>query len=235
MHWVIRKLTLLADAEDLGPRLSALPNLLIPVSINYWFSPLLAFLTHQWLTSGLKPFTGTLRPRIISTAWFIIPLIVFLYQSIVVKAAAGRLLLDPLNDRGQLGQPSRSWRTSLRHRADALITAPWAVNSFGLVLESLFWLVLKGSEGMHAAVASKERLVISLVFVSYWYLYMCVDNVRVVMLCYFFMITVFTTKFLHDIDTVGLSATGVSDYISLFLNVWLFTWSIRELRKCSKT
>jgi hypothetical protein len=163
-----------------------------------------------------------------------IPLMVFLYQSIVVKAAAGRLLLDPLNDRGQLGQRSRSWRTNLRHRADALITAPWAVNSFGLVLESLFWLALKGSEGTHAAVASKERLIISLVLISYWYLYMCVDNVRVVTRFYYCTIGALIEGFLYDVVTVGLSAIGVSGYISLFLNVWLFTWSIKQLRTCSK-
>jgi hypothetical protein len=229
MNWGIRDLTLLADAEDLGPRLSALPNSLTLVSINYWFSPLLAFLTHQWFTSGLEPFTGTLRPRIISTARFVVPLMVFLYQSIVVKAAARRLLLDPLNDRGQLGQRPRSWRTNLRHRADALIAAPWAVNSFGLILESLFWLALKGSEGSHAAVADKERLIISLVLVSYWYLYMCVDNVRVMTVYYFCTIVSLNIGFLHDIVTVGLS-----DCISFFLNMWLFTWSIRKLQKCSK-
>jgi hypothetical protein len=195
---------------------------------------LLAFLTHQWLTNGLKPFIGTLRPRIISTAWFMIPLMVFLYQSIVVKAAAGRLLLDPLNDRGQLGQRSRSWRTSLRHRADALITAPWAVNSFGLVLESLFWLALKGSEGTHAAVASEQRLIISLVLVSYWYVYMCVDNVRIVTRVYYCAIGALIEGFLYDVVTMGLSAIGVSEYMSLFLNVWLFTWSIKKLRTCSK-
>jgi hypothetical protein len=155
-----------------------------------------------------------------------IPLIVFLYQNIVVKAAAGRLLLDPLNDRGQL-ERSRSWRTNLRHRADALITAPWAVNSFGLVLESLFWLMLKGSEGTHAAIASGERLIISLVLISYWYVYLCVGNVRVVTLYYYCTIVIFTGEFLHR-------DVSVSDYISLFLNVWLFTWSIRKLRAYSK-
>jgi hypothetical protein len=226
-NWGIRDLTLSADAEDLGPRLSALPNSLTLVSTNHWLSPLLAFLTHRWFIRGLEPFTGTLRPRIISTAWFMIPLIVFLYQSIVVKAAVGRLLLDPLNDRGQLGQRSRSRRTSLRHRADALITAPWAINSFGLVLESLFWLALKGSEGTHAAVASKERLIISLVLISYWYVYLCVGNVRVVTLYYYCMIVILTRECLfHDVT--------VSSYISLFLNAWLFTWSILKLRAHSK-
>jgi hypothetical protein len=216
----------LADAEDLGPRLSALPESLTLVSTNHWLSPLLAFLTHQWFTIGLEPFTGTLRPRIISTAWFMIPLIVFLYQSIVVKAAVGRILLDPLNDRGQL-ERSRSWRTNLRHRADALITAPWAVNSSGLMLESLFWLALKGSEGSHAAVASKKRLIISLVLVSYWYVYFCVGNVRIMTLYYYCTILILTGELLHRYVTV-------SDYMLLFLDQWLFGWSFLKLQAYSK-
>jgi hypothetical protein len=155
-----------------------------------------------------------------------IPLIVFLYQSIVVKAAVGRILLDPLNDRGQL-ERSRSWRTNLRHRADALITAPWAVNSFGLVLESLFWLALKGSEGSHAAVASKKRLIISLVLVSYWYVYFCVGNVRIMTLYYYCTILILTGERLHRYVTV-------SDYMLLFLDQWLFGWSFLKLQAYSK-
>jgi hypothetical protein len=195
---------------------------------------LLAFLAHGWFASGLAPFTGPLRPRIINTARFTIPLLVIVYQSIVVQAAAGRLALDPLHDRGPLGPRSRAWRTGLRHRADALITAPWAVYSCGLVLESLFWLALKGSEGSRAAVASKVQLVISLVLVSYWYLYMCVDNVRVMTLYYYCTITSLTMRYMNDDVIVGRSARGVSGYISWFLDVILFTWSIRKLRARSR-
>jgi hypothetical protein len=169
-------------------------------------------------------------------AWFVIPLIVFLHQSIVVKGAAGRLLLDPLNDRGQLGQPSRSWRTGLRHRVDSFITARLAVNFFGIVLEILFWLVLKGSEGTHATVGSETQLGFSYHFVVHWWrLYMIVGTVRVIEMSHYFMASVSIAGSLFDVVTQRPGSIGVNGLISVVLVECMFIWSIRRLQERDKT
>jgi hypothetical protein len=154
----------------LGPLLTASlepPEQLIQ---KYWFNPVAVFAAHYSIWTGLAPYIGEIRPLLIKAACFIIPLVVYLYQSVILQQTARRLFLEPLNDRGQPSWPFRFGTRNLRRRIDFAMVAHWSIMLFGPALDGLFWIVLKGSEGKRSAVEFKFHLLATLAIVAQWYL-----------------------------------------------------------------
>jgi hypothetical protein len=137
---------------------------------EHWFNPIATFVTHYYISGALEPYNGTIRPRIVTAALLIMPVMVYSYQSVIVKRAAERLFLEPLNDRGQLQQPFKSLPRRILHCIDTVIVAYWSVILFGPTLDGLFWLILKGSEGKNSIIPSKIDLFLRLNIVVQAYL-----------------------------------------------------------------
>lgn len=186
---------------------------------------------HWHLNSSLRPYIGTLRPYLITVAWFLIPLLVYLYQNVIMKGAATRVFLAPLNDRGQLGQPSATWAMKIRHCVDAAIVAPVSITLFGPVLDSLFWLAIKMSEGDQSTIRSKKSLAISTLTISYWYLTFMSNGWKFTTWYYFFAKTVIVAAIVHTVITEGPTAYGLVTYVALLFNIWVFQWTVRRMRK----
>ena len=186
---------------------------------------------HWHLNSSLRPYIGTLRPYLITVAWFLIPLLVYLYQNVIMKGAATRVFLAPLNDRGQLGQPSATWAMKIRHCVDAAIVAPVSITLFGPVLDSLFWLAIKLSEGDQCTIRSKKSLAISTLTISYWYLTFMSNGWKFTTWYYFFAKTVTVAAIVYTVITEGPTAYGLVTYVALLFNIWVFQWTVRRMRK----
>jgi multidrug transporter EmrE-like cation transporter len=189
---------------------------------------------HGWFSGALKPYIGQARSRSVTVMWFVMPLIVYFHQHVIMKGSARRLFLEPLNDRGQLDRPSESWTGGLRRRVDVLVVAPWSVILAGPVLDCLFWLILKGSEGTQTTIHSKEQLIVATLTVSYWYLFIGTKQCKLTTWYYFFVTMVFFAAALHKLTTSGLTAYGLLPYLALFFNIWCFTWAVKHLRQDRK-
>lgn len=219
------------DAEDLGPLLDGSTKNPSQLFLEHWFNPIAVFGMHYYFSGGLSPFIGTLRPQLINVAWFVMPILVYTYQHFIVKGAARRLFLAPLNDRGQLQQPSRSPVSKLRHGLDTLIAHPWSVILVGPVFDGLFWLGLKASEGREATIRSKKRLVINTIVVLYWYLFIGAVRWKVTRWLFFVSVAAIVFGAMHDLWTEGLSSYGFVHYVVLFVNLWMVTFTMDRLRR----
>jgi hypothetical protein len=155
VHTDVAKLIQYTDADDLGPLLNTSSKPPTKLIREGWFYAVVIFIAHFIMMIALAPYIGTIRPRLIKAAWFIIPLVVYLYQSVVLQQAAKRLLLESINDRGYRGSSLRSRARSFRRRMDATMVANWPVILFGPTLEGLFWIIVKGSEGHGSTIRSK--------------------------------------------------------------------------------
>jgi hypothetical protein len=223
------------DAEDLGPLLTTSAKSPGQMFLEHWLNPFSIFTMHGLISGALKPYVGTLRPRVVKVTLFIMPLVVYLYQRIIMEGAAKRLFLEPLNDRGQLDRSSRSWTRRSRRRIDAAIVASWSVILVGPVIDVIFWLILKGSEGRHATY-SKSKLLIAVTYMSYWYLFIGTvgtngRGAKMAKWYYFVVVMLLFAGALHDLITLGLRRQVMLDYFSLFLNLFFFTWTIKVLRR----
>jgi hypothetical protein len=175
-HSKIVTLTYRLDAGDLGPLLTTStepPERLIQ---KYWFNPVAIFATHYSIWTAIEPYgavapyTGSIRLSFVRTACFIMPLVVYLYQSVFLQHVAKRRFLEPLNYRGQQGWPSRFGTKNLRRRIDSAMVAHWSIMLFGPVLDGLFWIVLRGSEGNNSVKYFQFQLLVALPIVAQWYL-----------------------------------------------------------------
>jgi hypothetical protein len=163
------------------------------------------------------------------------PATVYMYQNFIVNAAAKRLFLEPLNDRGQLEQMARSWARSFRRIMDTAITAHWGVILFGPVLDGCFWLALKGSEGKDAAY-SKLKLFVALTYMAHWYLLIGTLGTRglgakIAEWYYIAVVLVIIGSAAYDIVTSGLGRYGLMNYLVLIVNLWGCTYSIKSLSR----
>lgn len=206
----------------MGPLLPSPPKPPGQMFLDHWLNPIAIFAAHWYFSIVLKPYIGTIRPVAITAAWFIIPVAVYLYQNVVLKAAAKRLFLEPLNDRGQLDTQSTSWKKYLQRRIDAVIVAPWSVILVGPALDGVFWLVLKGSEGTHSTIKSKQQLMVLTIVIFYWYLRIASSDGRLVTWCSFIIFAVIFANSLHGLIKAGLTAFGLLPYCALFFNMWMF-------------
>jgi len=189
---------------------------------------------HYHFSGSLRPFIGTLRPLLITAIWLVMPIVVYSYQHFIVKGAARRLFLAPLNDREQFHQPSRSRLGKLRYGLDTLIVHPWSVILVGPALDGLFWLILKGSEGRQAMIRSKKQLVISTLVVAYWYLFIGAVNWKLTKWSYFVVAATIIVGAMHELWTKGLTSYGMLQYIVLFVNLWMITFTFNALRRSSR-
>lgn len=163
------KLTHHPDADDLGPLLKP-PSKTTPERLlhEHRMNPTYTFFIHSIISSTTTLYIGPIRPGIDTAAWFLVPLAVYLYQRIIVKAALQRLLLD--NHRSHIHRPSA--RTSrvqtLRRRIDAVVTAHWTIVFFGLILDILFWLIF--SSHLQFSLYATYNLLFRLSALVYFYL-----------------------------------------------------------------
>lgn len=194
--------------------------------LDHWFNPIAIFMAHWFFSRALRPYIGTARPVAVTVAWFVIPVVVYLYQNVVLKAAAKRLFLEPLNDRGRLHTQATSWTKDLQRRMDTTIVAPWSVVLFGPVLDGMFWLALKGSEGTQSSIESKQRLLISTIFVSYWYFYIGANDRKIVTWYYLISFSIVIADSLYKLVTVGLTVYGMIPYCVLLINIWIFKTTV---------
>lgn len=233
------RLTHKIDAEDLGPSLTTSSKSPGQMFLEHWLNPIAIFAAHGYISGALKPYIGSLRPRLVTTTWFILPIIVYLYQNFIMKEAAKRLFLEPLNDRGQSERPSKSWTRSFRRRLDTVIVAPWSVILVGPILDGLFWLGLKCSEGKHSTIYSKLKLLIALTYLSYWYLFIGTVGTKgwgakIAGWYFLFVMMLLFIGAAHDLVIRGLTTGVLTQYLALFLNLLIFTWTIKTLRKDKK-
>jgi hypothetical protein len=170
VHTDVVKLIQYTDADDLGPLLSTSSKPLAEVVQGGWLNPVVIFIAHLGMMDALEPYIGTIRPRLIMAAWFIIPLVVYLYQSVVLQQAAKRLLLESINDRGHRSSSLRSQARSFRRRMDATMVAHWPAILFGPALDGLFWIIVKSSEGHGFTIRSKAVLFYQILVIVTWYL-----------------------------------------------------------------
>jgi hypothetical protein len=206
--------------------------------LEHWLNPIAIVAAHALISGALKPYIGTLRPRVVNAAYVIMPATVYLYQTFIVDGAAKRLFLEPLNDRGQLQQISRSWTRSFRRRIDTAMTAHWAVILFGPVLDGLFWLMLKGSEGKDAAY-SKLKLFVAITYMAHWYLLIGTLGtrglgVKIAEWYYVVVVLVILGSAAHDLITSGLGRYGLMNYLILIVNLWGCTYSIKSISRGKK-
>jgi hypothetical protein len=158
------------DADDLGPLLNTSSKPPAEVVQEGWFNSVVVFVAHLAMMTSLEPYIGTIRPRLNMAAWFIIPLVVYLYQSVVLQQAAKRLLLNSINDRGHRSSSLSSRARRFRRRIDAAMVAHWPAILFGPALDGLFWIILKGSEGHGSTIRSKAVLFFQISVIAQWYL-----------------------------------------------------------------
>lgn len=203
--------------------------------LEHWLNPIVILVAHALSSGALKPYIGTLRPRLVNAAYVVMPATVYMYQNFIVNSAAKRLFLEPLNDRGQLEQTSRSWARSSRRIVDKAITAHWGIVLFGPVLDGFFWLVLKGSEGKNAAY-SKLKLFVAVTYMAHWYLLIGTLGTRglgarIAERYYIAVVLVILGSAAHDIITSGLGRYGLMNYLVLIFNLWGCTYSIKSLSR----
>jgi hypothetical protein len=217
------QLTCQTDADDLGPLLTASLEPPERLSRKYWFNPVAVFATHYSIWAAIapcakastytetSPYTGSIRSDFIITAWFIMPLVVYLYQSVILQHVAKRRFLEPLSHRGQLSWPFRFGERNLRHRIDAALVAHWHIMLFGPVLDGLFWIILAGSGGMtfKGTFLSRFQLLLTLLMVAQWYLSLGTEDPNVVLgrdaqRFYIFLMVVGFARLVYDACTAGL-------------------------------
>jgi hypothetical protein len=232
-HFKIVQLTYRVDAGDLGPLLTTSlepPERLIQ---KYWFNPIAIFATHYSIWTAIEPrgaeevpYTGSIRPSLVRTAWFIMPIVVYLYQSVIVQHVAKRRFLEPLNYRGQQSWPSRFGTNNLRRRIDSAMVAHWSIMLFGPVLDGLFWIVLTGSEGNRSVKYFQFQLLVALPIVAQWYLTLGTKDPNFIRgrgtrRFYICIMVLCLAGVTHDActSTNGLTEAIVARYFEVFLQI----------------
>ncbi|KAF7675969.1 hypothetical protein GT037_005474 [Alternaria burnsii] len=223
------------DADDLGPLLTVSldpPERLIQ---KYWFNPVAIFATHYSIWTAIAPhgtktppYTGNTRLILIIPAWFIMPLVVYLYQSVILQHVAKRRFLEPLSYRGQPSWPFRFGERNLRHRIYAALVAHWHIMLFGPVLDGLFWIILVRSGRMtfKGTFLSRFQLLLTLLMVAQWYLSLGTEDPKVVLgrdaqRFYIFLMVVGFARLVYDACTNGPKWDVFLQYVEIFLQ---FTW-----------
>jgi hypothetical protein len=169
------QLTYQTDADDLGPLLTASSGPPEKLVHKYWFNPVAILAAHYSIWTAVAPrgasgpYTDVVRPHLVIAACFIMPLVVHLYQSIILQQAAKRLFLEPINYRGQPNWPSGFGSRNLRRRIDSVMVGHWPIMLFGPALNSLFWIILAVSEGRDSQKYLKFQLLIALPIIAQWY------------------------------------------------------------------
>lgn len=189
----------------------------------------------------MKPYTSPVQPRIATTALFLVPLIVYLHQRIILLRAAHHLFFEPLHDRGMLGQPLRAQTRRIRRFLDTALVTHWSVVLFGLVLECLFWLGLKCSEGKDAMVYSKFRLAFRLLMVVQWYMIVGARSLnnkgaKIASVLFFAIVALNLVDATRDLKRFGLTPRVVARYRSIATDVLIWYGSVHvyvALRKNS--
>ncbi|KAH5429435.1 hypothetical protein HBI32_070870 [Parastagonospora nodorum] len=228
---------ILYDAEDLGPLLTPSSKSPGQIFLDHWIDPIAIFLAHSYISSGLRPYIGTLRPKLDTLAWFIMPLLVYLYQKKIVKRAAKQLFLEPLNDRGQQNLAiSGSWTRRIRRQIDAAIVSYWSIILVGPIIDGLFFLALKGSEGKNCVIRSKLNLLVAVTYVSYWYLLVGFSGTkgwgRKFTGWYFYvLVALLCASATHDLVVLGPTTNVLTKYAVLCLNMFGVVWISRYLGK----
>jgi hypothetical protein len=232
------KLIHCTDAEDLGPLLTASSSSPEQILLKHRITPIAIFLAHSHISSALRPYLGTLRPVFVTAAWFLMPLTVYLYQENIVKAVAKRLFLEPLNDRGQQGLPSSSWTRRFRRRIDAAIVSSWSVILVGPIIDGLFFLTLKMSEGENFVIYSKFNLISAVTNVSYWYCYIGnwgnKSSGRSLTWLFWTSQALLCAAAAYNLVFFGLTAYLFEQCIVIFVNIfgipWVSNYLLRTLR-----
>jgi hypothetical protein len=174
----------------------------------------------------MAPYTDNVRPRFIKAAWFIIPPIVYLYQSIILQQAAKRLFLEPLNYRGQPSWPSRFGARNLRRRIESAMVAHWSAMLFGPIVDGLFWIILTASEGKRCVAHFKFHLLATLIMVVQWYVALGTKDPNVVIgrgtrRFYICIMVLCFAGVSYDWYTNGLTLDVFLRYLELLLQVGL--------------
>jgi len=157
---------------------------------------------------------------------FILPLLVCLYQSIILRQAAKRLFLEPLNDRGLLIRPFGPWKWQLLRLIDAMMTAHWTVLLVGPALDGLFWCILLGLERSSVDFSFKLELPLQITIIAHWYIALGVrasnDRLKRIIRCtYVFTVLLWFAKVTYHWYKLRWAIVASLRYMCLIFQVFL--------------
>lgn len=220
------------------------------LSQKYWFNPIAIFATHYniWTviepfgtklapySTKVPPFTGNIRPSFV--AWFIMPLVVYLYQNVILQHVAKRRLLEPLNYRGQPSWPFGSGERNIRHRIESAMVAHWHIILFGPVLDGLFWIILAGFV-RHSPKYFGFKLLVTIVMVTRWYVCLGTEDPNVVSgrharRFYFLIIVLCFATLVYEWHITGSTWNMLGEILGLLSKVFLgiaIPFAIRMARR----